>query len=141
MGTIPLTPTGILWAGIITPRLDPVVEGMLPEEYGFAWDMSKFATTIGGDYLFADLLSKFMFHEQYALTLSQEIRLRMWARTWIRAGQMVVAGAPLLTAAGVGLTLGIIAAEAGGFEKMINITPSGKPSIVQGVFNRWTRNL
>ena len=44
-------------------------------------------------------------------------------------------------AATIGLTAGIIAAEAGGFDRMVGITPAGDASIMQGVFNRWTRNL
>jgi hypothetical protein len=44
-------------------------------------------------------------------------------------------------AAFVGLVLGITAAEHGGFEKMLGVTPSGDASIMQGVINRWTRNV
>lgn len=36
---------------------------------------------------------------------------------------------------------GYVAAEAGGYDRMVGITPSGDPSIMQGVFNRWTRNF
>jgi len=138
---IPLTPGGILWAGVITPQVDPVVESMLPEEYGFTWDLTKFSSTVFSDYLFADLVSKFMFHEQYTLTLSQEIRMRMWVRAWQQAGRFAVAAAPVASVVAISAVFGYYAAEAGGFDKMVGVTSSGDPSIIQGVFNRWTRKL
>lgn len=122
MGTFPLTPGGLIWAGIISPTLDPVVESMLPDRFRASYDVSQFVATLGSDYLFADLLAKFMFHEQYALTFSQEVRMRIWARTWTRA----VSVAPAVAMVGAVTILGVAAAmemhsDSSEFEKIASL--------------------
>jgi hypothetical protein len=81
MATVPITPGQIIWH-FLGPNLDPFAHAWLPEDYHRSYDVLKFMNMVFADAMFGQLAIKFLFHESYTLTFVQDLRMRMYYRSW-----------------------------------------------------------
>jgi hypothetical protein len=129
--------------------------GLLRKGVSMSFDMREYLrwTIVPNPFKYRELLDPDTMYE--AMTFMSVNTAGWGARAYLTGGEVMefklighlatsrhlAAILSVSTVAAVSLAFGIIAAEAGGFDRTVGVTPSGSPSIVQGVMDKWTRKL